>query len=288
MTVLATIGGLLTLLFWGAGDYFTGKSGQKGNPYLTNLIVQLAGLLIFTPIVLYQGVYVPDVQSLTLIAVMAGMFTVAFISFVKALALGPFGIAAPISNSYAFITLIIGMVFLGFQTSGSTLLALILIITGVIILAVDRSTFSWAQFRGSTAYFAGLTALLWGIGFSFADIVLEELTWYHFLFYLNTYTVLFGFLYYRKAHGSFPNWRELTYRYSPEAWIAGFLLTIGSSALFIASQYSGSVVVPAVIASAAPLVTSLFARIRDNERLSGYKRLGALIVVVGLMLLNIL
>lgn len=288
MTLIATIGGLITLLFWGAGDYFTGKSGQRGNVYLTNLIVQIVGLLIFSPITFFLGVFIPSIETLLLIVLMASMFTVAFVSFVKALALGPFGIASPISNSYALVTLIAGIFFLGFNISQNTLFVLLLIITGVGMLALDRSTFRWSQFHGSTVYFAGLTAILWGIGFALADIVLRELTWYQFLFFLNVFTTVFGFLYYKKAIGSFPDWREFRYRYAPEAWLAGILLSIGSSALFFASQYSGSVVIPAVIASAAPLVTSLFARLRDNEQLSGYKRLGALIVVIGLMLLNVL
>lgn len=288
MTLIATIGGLVTLLFWGAGDYFTGKSGQKGNVYLTNLIVQIVGLIIFTPIILSQDFYLPDAEYLTLTALVAGMFTVAFISFVKALSIGPFGVASPLSNSYSFITLVISVVILGFHVSQTTLFVLLFIIAGIVLLVVDKTTFHWRSFHGSTVYYSLLSAILWGIGFVIADVVLKELTWYQFLFFINFFTVIFGFVYYKKALRTFPDWREFRYKYAPEAWLAGTLLTVGSTALFIATEYTGSVVVPAVIGSAAPLVTSLFARIRDNERLSPYKRLGALVVVVGLMLLNIL
>jgi len=288
MTLVATIAGFITLLFWGAGDYFTGKSGQKGNAYLTNLIVQTASLLIFTPIMFWHGFYLPDAKELALTALVAAMFTLAFISFVKALSIGPFGVASPLSNSYSFITLVISIIFLGFQISQIKLLVLVSIILGVMLLAIDRTTFHIRSFHGSTVYFSLFTAVLWGIGFSIADIILKELTWYQFLFFINLFTVIFGFLYYRKALGSFPDWREFQYRYAPEAWLAGLLLTVGSASLFMATEYTGSVVVPAVIGSAAPLVTSLIARVTDREQLSTFKRLGAFLVVIGLMLLNIL
>jgi uncharacterized membrane protein len=72
-------------------------------------------------------------------------------------------------------------------------------------------------------------------------------------------------------------------RISQKNWDA-----VGSIAFYLGAGYSGSVVIPAVIASASPLVTSLMAHIKDKEKLSVYKRIGALVIVLGLMLLNLL
>jgi len=40
MVLIATIGGIGALIFWGLSDYFTGKSGKEGNDSLTALIVE--------------------------------------------------------------------------------------------------------------------------------------------------------------------------------------------------------------------------------------------------------
>ena len=85
MILLATLGGLITLLFWGIGDYLLSKSSKKINPYLANLIVQSIGLIIFFPIVIVYGFSTPQVSTIVSIALMSTMFTVAFLSFVKAL-----------------------------------------------------------------------------------------------------------------------------------------------------------------------------------------------------------
>jgi len=288
MIFIATIGGLVTLLFWGVGDYLTGKSGQKGDVYLTNLFVQCIGLFLFTVAVIGFGFSIPNWNTVFLVAIVGFIFNAAFITFIKALAIGPFGIASPISSSYALITLVISILFFGYQTSSQGLLALFLIILGVVVLSVDRDTFNLKKFHGSVVYFSVITALMWGVGFALADQVLQEITWYEFLFLLNVFTTLYSALYFYFVHKRLPSLKQLSYATAHHAWKAGVFLSVGSAAFFMVTEYSGSIVIPAVISAAAPLVTSFLAHVHDNERLSKYKRSGAIIVVLGLILLNVL
>ncbi len=286
MIFIATLGGLVTLIFWGAGDYFVGKSGQKGNIYLTNFVIQCLGLAIFLPIALAYGFSLPAIPLLALMALIAALFTVAFLSFIKALAIGPFGVAAPIGNSSALITILVGMAFLGFEISVPKLLSCIVIIIGVVLLAVDRSTVR-GKIRHSTVYFAVIAMLLWGAGFALSDIVMKEMRWYEFLFWLNLFLAVYGLIAYRVIYRSFPRLKDMHYRSSQDAWHGGLLLIVGGTAFFMTTEYAGSVVIPAVVGSAAPLVTSLLAYIRDNEHIPLIKRAGAFVVVGGLVLLNI-
>jgi drug/metabolite transporter (DMT)-like permease len=69
--------------------------------------------------------------------------------------------------------------------------------------------------------------------------------------------------------------------------VAGTILTLGGIAFYIGADRSGNVLIPAVIASAAPLVASLLSAIIDKERINVVKRIGAVIVVAGIVLLNI-
>lgn len=286
MILIATIGGLLALLFWGLSDYFTGKSGQEADAYLTNLVVQLMGVIFLLPIVLWYGLSISISTSLIVVVVTSLLFTIAYIFFIKSLASGPFGVAAPLANSYAFITLLLGFLFLQFQVSALQLFALVIIIVGVIALAVDRATLDYKNFRGSTIYFAAITALLWGSAFALIETVIDEFAWYELLFMISVLITTLSFLFYVVIRKRIPIWNDIRYKSMKYAWHSGVLLSLGAIAFFVAAERSGSVVIPAVIASASPLITSFMAYWRDEEELPLYKRVGAIIIILGLIALN--
>jgi len=287
MILIATIGGLLTLLFWGLSDYFTGKSGQEVDVYLTNLVVQLMGVIFLLPIVLWYGLSISISTSLVVVIIISLLLTIAYIFFIKSLASGPFGVAAPVANSYAFITLLLGLIFLQFQVSPLQLFALVTIIVGVIALAVDRATLDYKNFRGSTIYFAAITALFWGVAFALIETVIDAFAWYELLFMISILVTAFSFIFYIVIRKRVPIWNDIKYKSMKYAWHSGVLLSLGAIAFFVAAERSGSVVIPAVIASASPLVTSFMAYWRDEEKLPLHKRIGAVVIILGLMLLNI-
>ena len=67
MILFATIGGLLTLIAWGASDYFAGKEGQKIDAYLANLIIQFTSTAILLPLVFWYGLPNYSLQSILII-----------------------------------------------------------------------------------------------------------------------------------------------------------------------------------------------------------------------------
>jgi len=281
------LGGLIALVSWGLSDYFAGKSGQQTSAILTSLVLQLMGVVILLPVVLWRGLPLDlNVAILTIMA-SAGFFAIAHVSFVKAMSIGPFGIAAPLGNSYPLITLLVATSVFHLQISLPRLLALSTIVAGVILLVVDRTTLDRRTLRGTTISFAVVTMVSWGIGFAIIDTVVTEFAWYQLLFLLSFFVALFSFLFYVAAVRAFPRWQFLRYSNMQHAWRAGFLGVVGAIAFFAASEHSGSVVIPAVIASASPLATAILAYFRDGERLPFYKRGGAIVVLSGLVLLNI-
>ena len=60
----------------------------------------------------------------------------------------------------------------------------------------------------------------------------------------------------------------------------------GSIAFYLGIESTGSVVIPVVIASTSPLVTSIAARFVDKEKLTVIQRFGAVIIVLGIIGLN--
>ena len=287
MILIATLGGLGALLGWGLSDYFAGKCGQQVSALLTNLVLQSVGLAILLPIVLWKGLPLELNMTLLVIAASAAFFTIAHLAFIRAMAIGPFGVAAPIGNAYALITLFIGITFFHLEFSPAQLVALLSIIVGVLMLAADRTTFDYRKFRGSTAAFALITMVCWGLAFSLIDTVVADFAWYQLTFLIGTFVVSFSLIVYVIGHKGLPKWSTLKYSRIPQAWHAGLLAVIGFISFFSASEQVGSVVIPAIIASASPLVTSFMAYTRDKERLPLYKRIGAVIIVAGLVTLNI-
>jgi drug/metabolite transporter (DMT)-like permease len=287
MILIATLGGLGALLGWGLSDYFAGKSGQQTSVLLTNLILQSVGVFVLLPIIMWKGLSLELNVSLLIIAASALCFSIAHISFIRSMSIGPFGVAAPIGNAYALVTLSVGILFFQLQLSSMQLFALLAIIAGVIVLAVDRTTFDYKKFRGSTVAFALITMMSWGFAFVLVDRVVADFAWYELAFLIGVCVVLFSFIAYVLVHRTLPKRNLLVYRNARHAWRAGLLVGVGVISFYSASEYVGSVVVPAVIASASPLVTSFMAYLRDRERLQLYKRIGAVIIVAGLVLLNV-
>ncbi|OGC85256.1 hypothetical protein A3F55_00620 [Candidatus Adlerbacteria bacterium RIFCSPHIGHO2_12_FULL_53_18] len=288
MIALATIGGLLAALFWGAGDYLIGKSGQQRDTYSTNLVNQFVVVLALSGVILwYRTPLVIEFNTLVIIIASGIFFAIASLCFIKSLSIGPFGVAAPLSNSYALVTLLIGIFFLGFEASVLKIIALLVVIMGVVMLAVDRSTFDYKKLHGSTIYFATITMVCWGVAFAAVGLVSDKLPWYQLLWLISIVITFIGFLVYLFVHKKLPNWNNLGFRNMKIAWYAGILLALGSTAFFVSVEQAQDVVIPSVIASAAPLGTSFLAYLYDGEKLSLYKRAGAVTIVLGLMLLNL-
>lgn len=287
MVLVATIGGIIALIGWGLSDYLVGKSGQRADALLANLVMQFIGTAILLPIVLWFGLPVIQGTELLVVVASAAFFVIAYILFIRAMAIGPFGVAAPIGNSYPLIVLLVGLTVFHIQIAFLQLLALFTITAGVILLAADRTTLDYRKFLGSTTAFAMGTMIFWGLAFALLDLVIEKFAWYQLLFVVSLLASFFSLFFYVVLHRSFPSLRQLQYRNIPYAWYAGFVGIIAAIAFFAASQQSGSIVIPAVVASASPLVTSFLAHIRDGERLTVFKRLGAVVVVLGLVLLNL-
>lgn len=286
MMIIATIGGLSAMLFWGLGDYWAGKAGQKSDAYLVNFVIQLAALLLLLPVTFFYGITI-DTALIPLVLFIAALFTIAYISFVKALSIGPVGVAAPLANGYALVTILVGVVFLNFEISVVQFLVLGLIVFGALMLVVNQDTFRVRSLHASTVVPSLIALLTWGIGFALVEVAAQNMHWSQLLFYLSLFVVIMSYgLCALREHGV-PRWRELTYVQNKSAWWSGALLFFGLLGFYAAVDATESVVVPAVLASASPLITSLVAWYKDGEQLSFIQRSGAVIVVCGVMALQL-
>ncbi|NBD73889.1 EamA family transporter [Patescibacteria group bacterium] len=287
MLLWATLGGLTALVGFGVADYLAGKSGKDTDPFLANLALQAAALISWLLVVPFVSITQPSWFALGVSLAIGTLFTVAMAFYIKALDIGPFGVVAPLANSYAGITLILGVWWFGAMVSGMEIALLALIVTGVFLLAADRTTFSLGNFHRSSVAIALVPLVAWGVAFALLDLLLAELAWYEMFLWTNLGAMLAGIVLYLLVRRRVPSVASLTPGAMPLAWLAGVWIFLGASGIYVGADRAGSAVVPAVIASASPLVTALLSAYRDHERLTWVKRAGALIIVAGVALLNV-
>jgi len=284
MILLATIGGILAMIFSGIGGYLVSKSGK---PYLTVFIIRLPGLIIFLPVVLWYGLGASFDIALAFVGIASFFFFVAYVLYVKALVIGPVGVAAPISTLYPLVTLLLGVLFFGAVFSMMQFIALIVIMTGTALLAFDLTDLKQGMLSRKTIYLAGVAAFLWGAGFIFIEFIIDEYAWFQLIFLIGIIAAFFSFFLIRVKHQKFPRMSELIHRDTKFAWWAGLSLTTGAIAFFWVAEQTGSIIIPAVIAAGSPIITGFLASRFDNEKLSFFKKVGVVVLLAGIVLLNL-
>jgi len=131
-----------------------------------------------------------------------------------------------------------------------------------------------------------LSGILWGFGNFIFNGIVDEVSWQTLYSVSNISIFIFALLLILKTGKKKLGFikESLTHK---RALLAGLVVTLGSLSFAIGATTVGNVVVILSIASAEPLIASLLSRVFDKEILSLHKRVGAVIVVSALVVLNI-
>ncbi|MCA9308775.1 EamA family transporter [Candidatus Saccharibacteria bacterium] len=285
--LVATLGGLGALFLWGVSDWLASKSSKKyDDGSYVNLTLQTSGAVIMVAILLLSNVGLPNLRQIILLILTSLFFTFAYLSYIKAFSVGEAGVVVPLANIYPLVTLLLTATFLTLSLSGMQTAAVVTIIFGAVLLGTEKLNIRKAKEHLSLEVgFALLTAALWGAGFFTVNAIVDELPWEVILGAICITMGLFSIGYYLYKHRNTKKRQSILRNES--GIIAGLALTTGSIAFYVAAESTNNVVIPAVIASASPLVTSILAYIFEGERIILSKRIGALLVVLGVALLNI-
>jgi drug/metabolite transporter (DMT)-like permease len=288
MLLTITLLSIATLFAWGLSDYLAGRSGKQMNHYVANFLFQGVGLVLLAPFVMYYGLSVSSLGDVLVMIVSAGLLTLAFAYFIRAMAEGPAGVAAPIANSYSAVTLVLSLLFFNVMLSGKAIAALVLVIFGAVLLSSDKQLFRGKWLHLKTVKLALVPLAAWGVGFALLNLVVENNDWHETLFVVTAAMAAFAavamLLVAPKKDREFKAVFSLKHK---TPLIAGTIGIAGAVAFFSAGDLAGNFVVPAVLASVSPLVTSYLAFLFDKERLSLLNRLGAVLAVAGIALLNL-
>lgn len=284
---MASLGLLLSLgplIGWGASDYISSLTSRRFDEYVVSFAIQIPGLIVSTILISTLGFSGVTASDFLVMAIASTLIQVAFLCMLKGFKNAQTGIVAPIANSYPLITTIIGLVFLGVNLRALQVLAFLIIVAGTIMLSFefDRSKVKRPQ---QGVMYALMAMMIWGVAFALFGLISEGVQWWeqHFLLNLFLMPSATAMLLLRPKQKKISVAGAIKNRTIIGAGLAG---TVGAITFFASAALIGNVIVPAVVASASPLVTNFLAAKHEGEKLRFAQRIGSVVVVLGLIILN--
>jgi drug/metabolite transporter (DMT)-like permease len=285
--LIATLAGLATAVCWGTSDWLSARGAKKLSPIQVNFAGQIAGIFVAAAILLFSGLQLPTAVQIGRIVVGDSLIITAYIIFVKALAAGAVGIIVPIGNSYPLITVLLSITLLNQHFSRLQFLAMFCVVLGAAVLAYEKNhrNLPLRKLHKDTTL-AVIAAIIWGVAFFVLNPLVDKLRWQDLTIISQISATSYGIItlaLFNRRKVLAAARRSLTSRAS---FVAGGIGTLGIAIFYLGSNHVGNVLIPAVLSSISPLVASFLGAVVDQERLGTLKRVGAVIVVAGIVLLN--
>jgi drug/metabolite transporter (DMT)-like permease len=263
-------------LAWGVSDFGAGTAGRRRSPVAVLLMMRVGGLGLIAVLALVTAA--PWVGPRWPFAVAAGAATVfGGIALVRALAIGPMGIAAPIIATSSAVPAIFGLAT--GSAPGATALAGLAVACCGAVLASRAPGRDGERVNGAGIAAALTAAVLIGTGM----LLIHEASSEHVvgavlvqrLTEAGALLLLFALLRTRRGEGPL----------SPTPWIFALGMVESAAVTSYATAASlGSLTVAAILSSLYPVVTVMLARGFHGERLSRPQRTGAGLTLVGVAL----
>lgn len=162
------ISGIITALFWGLGGIFS-RGSLKKIPYNLSLFIFGLSILTFYLIAwIFLGTKFPKGNYL-IPFISEFSATLGYILFYIALSKKGASSVVPITSSYIVISILIGKFILKNNITMKQSIAVILIVTGILIISFKEFKFE----KGNYVVFALFATILWGIWGGLSDIAVR-------------------------------------------------------------------------------------------------------------------
>lgn len=172
---------LLAFLGWGVGDIFGTAATRKIGPYSTTIwfiIFQGLIFLVFAPF------FLSDLSRITtpvliLTFVLGFVAAAASATFYEAMKEGSASLSGTIVSSFAALTVLLSLIFLGEKITILQSLAIIITYFGVIFSALDPNLLQNKHILTSRPILFALTSMVcWGVYWTFIKIPVDQVGWY--------------------------------------------------------------------------------------------------------------
>ncbi|HEX4774856.1 MAG TPA: DMT family transporter [Candidatus Saccharimonadales bacterium] len=288
VTFVATVCGIITAGGYGVGDWLTAKASKKTNKFDVNLAVQFFGTLILLPFLLTTHVRVPSFAQIGITLIISCCITTAYLLLIKALSIGSVGTVVPLSYGYPLPALLLSLIFLGTRFSGAQLVAMFCIIAGAIMLAYQKNQRQIPLRKlHEASLLAIISMLVYGVDFFLVGTLITKLPWQILDVSVSLFLAMTAFilvLVSNRRNRLSAIKRALT---NKTTFYAGISFSVGSIVFYVGSHRAGNIIIPTVLSSCAPLVASLLGATFDKEKIGILKRIGAVVVVTGIIILNV-
>jgi drug/metabolite transporter (DMT)-like permease len=285
---IATIAGLIAALGWGTADWLLGKSSKQFDKHSVNFAVQLAGGVITVPLLFFGHVAGPTLPQVLNLLVVGLCITAAFTLFIRALSSGAVGVIVPLSYVHPILTLVLSAIFIGIVFTVWQVVAMVGIVIGAVILAYEKNQrkVPLRELHRETLLVL-LATVFWGFGFFMVNLIVKDVAWQMVLGLMSLVQFVMAamLLYILQRSQTLTVLRKSLTNIS--ALVAGVTYRVGTVGFYIGGHRAGSIIIPVVLSSTAPLVASFWGRVIDREKIGLNKRVGAVIVVAGIIILNV-
>lgn len=277
---------LISYLGWGSGDIFGTIATRKLGPYSVSLWSNIIWLIILAPI----GVLtINELSSRSIFSLVFSFLlgiigsVIAFIAFYEALRIGPVSLVGTIVGSFAALTVILSIVFLGEKITIEQSISILIIFLGVILSSLNFAELMKRKFvLGRGTVLALVAMICWGVYWALIKIPVKEIGWFWPL-YIGSLTspLIFIIAKFRKVKINSPI-HNGGFRY---LFVSALLLTIGGNTFNYAIS-KGLVSIVAPIAGSYPTLFVILAFLVFKDKITKQQILGIVTTLVGIVLLS--
>ena len=275
--------GFCAAFTWGLVDVTVAVLARRARPLAVTLAVQVAGVVMLAGLALALGdsVRVTGAQW-ALIVVLSPVSGLAYLTFYKALGLGPVAIVSPIASANGVLVVGLAVLVLGDPLSGVQTLGAAVVLTCAGLAGFEGSE----RGRGATGpggpRLAAIASIAFG-GYLFGLVILvEDLGWLLPILLTRTGGVLVLAALAARRGGSL----RLDAKALGFVSVAG-TLEVAGYLMFNRGADLGEAATTAAAASAYPIVPALYGVLALPERLAPHQVAGVAGVIAGMVLLSL-
>lgn len=278
---------LISYLGWGIGDIFGTIASRRTNGYVLIFWSSIIGLVI-------SSFYIPfawkDLQYLTkstlvLLIVLEIISPLPIISLFEGLRIGSAPVVGSIAASFAALTVVLSLIFLGERVSTYQTVALLTIFAGVFLVSFKLNLLkSKNLFADRGIPFAFITMILGGIYLTFIKIPIKEIGWFWPMYFsLAMFPVTYLIIKIRKIRLSLNDLKDNLFTIT-----ATSILLNGAALSYNLAISLGQVAIVAPIAGSYPTLFVMLAFFIFKDPITRQQIVGIVTTLIGIVALSFL
>jgi drug/metabolite transporter (DMT)-like permease len=292
--LIAVFAGMAGMIGWGLADFFAKKTidaiGDIASLAWAHVFgtVALFSVVFFQVIVLHKGLPIPhDLQTWFFLIFFGVLQAAIYLLVYKGFGKGQVAVLNPVFASFSGLTAIMSIMIFGEIVSGSQIISLVILFSGVLLLNIDvdalrskKITFIHVPgFRevALATVLASVWTLLW-------DTFISGRDWLSFTFSMYAFmtVTIFAFARFKRVKLSFA--KPSFWKFLILIGVCETLAYLGISIGYSATSFTSII---AVLSGAFSLPTIILARIFLKEKITSLQTIGSIIIIIGIILLSL-